>query len=120
MNLFQLKETKLHSGAMSEYKIEADALTDEDLECLAYLVSKKKKFSKVYGVPRGGLRFAEKLKKYESNDKNDLPLIVDDVCSTGASLEEFANKLGVDCEGVVIFNRGVCPNWVEPIFQLMI
>jgi len=35
MNLFQFGDFSLHSGSKSKWKIECDALTDEDVEALA-------------------------------------------------------------------------------------
>jgi hypothetical protein len=47
-------------------------------------------------------------------------LIVDDVLTTGASMEAARAKLwpGSLPLGVVIFARGPCPDWVWPIFRL--
>ena len=43
MNLFQLGNFVSHAGNELEWKIECDALTDEDIETFAYLISKKYK-----------------------------------------------------------------------------
>lgn len=122
-NLFIRKDIVLHSGKLSDFKIECDALTDEDLECLAYLVGQKIKFSSVVGVPKGGVRFAKKLQQYAMGSFEGHPfLIVDDVLTTGGSIEEFKKRFGCSngIIGVVIFSRGKCPEWITPIFQLMI
>ena len=115
MNLFQRKMFKMHSGGVSHYKIECDALTDADIECLAFLISQKGKFKNVYGVPTGGERLAAALEKYKSEEGVDL--IVDDVLTTGASMRE-ARKKFPDPIGVVIFARGTCPDWVYPVFEM--
>ena len=65
MNLFQRGDITLHSGGKSDFKIECDALTDEDVETLAYLISKKYKFNMVCGVAEGGLRLEEALRNIE-------------------------------------------------------
>jgi orotate phosphoribosyltransferase len=46
-------------------------------------------------------------------------LIVDDVLTTGKSMEEMRKKhSNVLTIGVVLFARGKCPKWVEPIFNM--
>lgn len=116
--LFVKKEFKMHSGGTAEYKIECDALTDEDLETLAFIISRKGAFSDVYGVPRGGVRLQKALEKYKQKD--GVKLIVDDVLTTGASMEEAKQKKGwSDAVGIVIFARGSCPDWVKPLFHML-
>jgi hypothetical protein len=116
--LFVNKSFVSHAGQRLEWKIDCDALTGEDLGTLAELIGTKYRFGKVVGVPRGGLRFAEKLQQYISTDSTDV-LIVDDVLTTGTSMEEIRQEyLESRSFGVVIFSRGVCPSWVLPIFQL--
>jgi len=118
MTLFERKTFTMHAGAKSDFKIECDALTDEDLETLALLVSKKYNFCLVLGVPTGGKAFAEQLIKYK-NPKSSTVLVVDDVLTTGASMEEYRyDTEGKENVGVVIFARGECPNWVTPIFKM--
>ena len=69
----------------------------------------------MYGVPTGGTRLADALGPYKTDEGVDL--IVDDVLSTGASMEE-ARKQFLDPIGVVIFARGQCPDWVYPVFEM--
>lgn len=122
MNLFQKQETTLNSGQVSDFKIECDALTDADIECIAYLISQRVRFRGVIGVPTGGIRIAEAVDKYSEINNEELPtLIVDDVLTTGGSME----RLKADCDkyyshiiGMVIFARGKCPDWVTPLFSL--
>lgn len=123
MNLFEEKEFIMHSGEKSFFKIECDALTDNDINTLALLIKEKYKFRRVYGVRTGGLRLEEALRPY-CNNTGPL-LIVDDVLTTGKSMDEArfrflsTDKLKpTDVLGVVIFARGKCPPWVHPIFQL--
>lgn len=116
-HLFQLRDCLSHSGIKMFWKIECDALTDEDVNALAFMLSERIKFSEVFGVPRGGIRIEQALKKY---CKAGYPiLIVDDVLTTGTSMIEFKekNKL-IAAIGAVIFARGICPDWVYPLFQL--
>ncbi len=120
-NLFQHKKFTLHSGGVSNFKIECDAITEEDYKTLAKIISKKYKFKEVYGVPRGGVPFENALKEFKSNDNNNL-LIFDDVLTTGNSMQEakikFQDKQYDNVFGVVVFSRGDSPNWIKCVFQL--
>jgi len=122
MNLFQLQETVLNSGQVSDFKIECDALTDADIECLAAIIGKNIIFRNVVGVPTGGDRIAAALKKYEKPEFEYLPtLIIDDVLTTGNSMEKMKVELknvSPDIIGVVLFARGECPDWVFPLFSM--
>jgi hypothetical protein len=62
-NLFQSGQFKLNSGKVSNFKIECDALTQEDIDTFALLISQKYKFKEVVGVPTGGIRIEDALKK---------------------------------------------------------
>jgi orotate phosphoribosyltransferase len=116
MNLFQRAWFQLHSGQSSEWKIDCDALTDDDMIGLASMLSEiLPPFGRVEGVPTGGLRLADTMLRYRS----DGPLlIVDDVLTTGASME--AHRHDRQAIGAVIFARGRCPWWVIPLFQMTI
>ncbi len=120
-SLFKKKNFIMHSGEKSDFKIECDNLTNVDLETLAYLISKKFSFNGVYGVPRGGVRLADALKKYIDRDAIDY-LIVDDVLTTGNSMIEAAKKFRDrrSLVGVVIFSRSkyTIPQWIHPIFNM--
>lgn len=118
MSLFIHKDFVMHSGGIAHYKIDCDALTDEDIETLAWMIAQKGKFQRVYGVPRGGERLANALRKYCTAEVGPR-LIVDDVYTTGQSMEHVKSSLGwSDAVGVVIFARGVTPDWIKPIFQM--
>jgi orotate phosphoribosyltransferase len=122
VNLFNIGEFKLHSGSISKFKIDCDALTEKDWEVLACIVADGEiKFGAVVGIPKGGLKFAEALLPY-INDDCDRLLIVDDVLTTGKSMkQEFKkhSKFYKHIFGVVVFDRGEypCPWWVYPIFR---
>jgi len=114
MDLFQLGYFRLHSGDDSRFKIECDALTDGSLRCIAYLLSLRlPPFGSVEGVPLGGLRLAEKLKPYRTQGPL---LIVDDVVTTGGSMER--HRAGREAIGAAIFGRGKVPDWVTPLFPM--
>lgn len=116
-NLFEKKIFTMHSGDVGHWKIECDALTDNELDTLAYIISQKLEFGTVIGIPRGGIRIARALEKYKSNQ--GLCLVVDDVLTTGSSMTEVKNQhKDKDVIGIVLFARGKCPDWIIPVFQM--
>lgn len=118
MSLFNLGNFKLHSGYSSNFKIDCDALTCNDIDSIAYLMAQRFQFSHVVGVPTGGTRLEAALKQYRQFN-TDQCLIVDDVLTTGNSMEAVRDGLGgLNIKGVVIFARGKCPQWITPLFQL--
>lgn len=118
-DLFLPGPFRAHSGSVLPFKIDCGALTDADLATLAEQVAEQTAFSRVIGVPRGGLRFAATLEKYAEPAPSDITLIVDDVLTTGNSMADMRLPwLKGPCYGVVIFARGPCPDWVRPIFTL--
>ena len=126
MSLFTKKNFIGHAGGELDWKIECDDLTDEDWQTLAYIVSKSYTFGAVIGIPRGGLKFAEALKPYITLE-SEYVLIVDDVLTTGMSMEEAKTKYmqtykchEMDIFGIVAFSRKRvgCPEWIQPILQL--
>lgn len=124
MNLFQQGNFTLHSGEEVWFKINCDALTNEDLDTLALLVAEDSRigsFAVVEGVPTGGLRFAKALERYAlseyANVQNPRVLIVDDVLTTGNSMEEQRAERD-KVQDVVIFAREKSPDWVVPLFSM--
>jgi len=123
MNLFIHDHVMLASGKHSAFKIECDALTNADWECLAYLISEGIEFYNVSGVPTGGNILAKELEKYINSDAEHW-LVVDDVLTTGNSMEEERERVsrvhasGGDVVGYVVFARGKCPDWITPLFQM--
>lgn len=122
--LFQLGKFKLHSGAVSPFKIECDALDYDDMEAVAFIGNMSLNctpFGNVTGIPRGGKRLACAMEKYRTPG-SDTMLIVDDVLTTGASMDaskERFNRNGVSVVGLVIFSRAlVIPPWIRAIFRM--
>lgn len=115
MNLFSKGFVVLHSGTTSLWKIECDALTKEDWEGLALIAMEKYSlaFSEVIGVPRGGLQLAKALEPYRSLGGT---LIVDDVLTTGNSMNEYLIKYP-NSSGLVAFARGIVPDNVKAIWS---
>lgn len=122
MSLFQSGDFTLHSGQKSNFKIDCDALTDEDIEHLALQFAWRLRFEEIVGIPRGGLRLAAALEKY-AGIMGPL-LIVDDVLTTGASMEAkrqeiLAKDPDMPIIGAVIFSRMVPPpSWITPLFVM--
>lgn len=125
LHLFQLGDFTMSSGMHSRFKLECDALTDADVQTLAYLVSVLVgPFASVEGVPRGGLRLAGALAPYLA--RSGPHLIVDDVLTTGRSLEAARaaywqrgfREEETDVVGCVVFARGPCPGWVRALCPL--
>lgn len=122
MNLLNYGEFASHSGKKLHYKIDCDALSDEDLKSIAKTIGSRLQFKKVIGIPTGGVRFATELEKYVVDDVN-MVVIVDDVLTTGKSMELARKQYLKDDEnvvGIVIFNRmqESLPNWIYPIFNV--
>lgn len=117
-SLFQLGKFKLASGMESSYKIECDALTDDDWACLAYLLFQKlPPFGSCEGVPTGGLKLAQAMQKYCTPGATAV-LIVDDVWTTGKSMINYMLERGIQGIGAVIFARGPVDRWVTPLFTM--
>ena len=110
-----------HSGLTLRGKIECDALSDESVACIARWVGTKLRFGEVVAVPSGGNRFASFLHAYK-NKSVDKVLIVDDVLTTGRSMEQKKREIEAkypiaEIVGVVMFTRGKYPNWITPVFK---
>jgi len=112
-NLFALTNFVSSAGIPLKWKIDCDALTDWDIETIAFVISEKFKFRAVYGVPTGGIRLSKALEKYRTEGRF---LIVDDVFTTGKTMENA--RTDEDDIGVVIVARGKCPSWITPVFTL--
>ena len=114
MTLFVRGKFVSHSGIALDWKIECDSLTDADIECIAWVLFKKVgQFGSVEGVPRGGIRLADAMRKYVSSGNL---LIVDDVFTTGNSMEEHRNMRFA--KGAVIFATSPTPYWIIPVFTM--
>lgn len=126
MNLFQQGAFQLHSGDVTSFKIDCDALTDEDIEAIASVIVKLvPPFGYVAGIPTGGTRLAFALKQYALEGLEFPRLIVDDVLTTGSSMElerqrydRLRDLRTPPSIGAVIFARGYCPEWIWPLFTM--
>ena len=113
--LFRFGDFVSSSGEILPFKIECDALTDSDLYCIAGIIANKVKFGSVYGVPTGGDRLARALSDFRTTSED--VLLVDDVLTTGASMEEYKSRLTGNVIGWVVFARGELPDWISAVFK---
>jgi len=125
-NLFQMGKFQLHSGQESDFKINCDALTWRDWRTLAHLTNKMlpQAFGSIVQIERGGWYFGNAMSQYIVKGMKNV-LIVDDVFTTGASMEEARNKVleeGFpfirDVFGAVVFARNPVPSWILALFQM--
>lgn len=100
-DLFQFGWFASHSGFQLPFKIDCDAWSDRDLEGVADLLQWKFAFSEVHAVPSdeapprnpAGPRLARIIRGRCAMTEGYPPLIVDDVLTTGRSMEEFRREL---------------------------
>jgi RIO-like serine/threonine protein kinase len=82
------------------------------------MISERCRFKDVWGIPSGGTKLRNALSFY-CQDDNSLPtLIVDDVLTTGQSMEETRHYVHGDVIGYVVFARGECPDWIKALFYM--
>lgn len=124
--LFQLGLFQLASGRMSKFKIDCDALTPDDWDCLAVLLlDLVAPFSEVHGVPTGGLAFADALRPHV-DPGSSFVLVVDDVWTTGGSMREFIHDNieifggGRLIQRAVVFARAATSSDVQAIFTMAV
>ena len=128
MSLFQDGNFKSHAGLPLKWKLECDAITDDEWRCLAKIVMEyqERPFYKAVGIPRGGLKFAEAMNKYASGNEEDSIMVCDDVFTTGTSFKEFINEnypMWSAGQGFrwVVFARRPCyehPHHVRALFTM--
>jgi len=122
MTLFLEKDFLSHSGANLKWKVECDALSEDDWAWASARVAEQFSFRGVHGVLKGGILFEKHLRKYVKPDGYCF-LIVDDVLTTGSSMEAAreATKYRhseVPRIGVVLFARREPAHWIAAIWQL--
>ena len=111
-----------HSGGQLHWKIEMDALDDAEWKCIARMIMEyeTRPFQAAIGIPRGGLTLSSYLNVYSTQNPEDPYLIVDDVLTTGGSMDEFKEEHFKDKKvvGWVVFSRNRPPDWVNVLFQM--
>ena len=128
-DLFQKIDFISHAGNPLTWKIECDAISPQEWDCLAHMVMERQKepFSSVEGIPRGGIPFANALSKYASGDQSHQPMIVDDIFTTGKSFidymkENYSDSLAAYGHKWVVFARkksNVHPFHVRALFTMV-
>ena len=114
--------TLLKSRLTLPFKINCDLLAQEDINCIAEYIASKCEFGVALGIVRGGIRLAEALEPYAVQDAPFNILIVDDVLTTGQSMEQSKAKLPPqihwdDVIGWVIFAITEPAPWIKYVFK---
>ena len=125
IELFQKIDFKSHSGLDLTWKIEMDALTPNEWECIAHMIMEHTPpFKEAIGITRGGNILGRLMNKHGTGQRQDPICIVDDVLTTGGSMEEFRRKRQwrnpTEYIGWVVFARSKPPDWVKVLFQMPI
>ena len=123
IDLFQKINFTSHSGLDLTWKIEMDALSHGDWECIAQMIFElSPPFREAIGIPRGGVKLGKLLNLHGTGKKEDPICIVDDVLTTGGSMDEFKTKRQwrnpTNYIGWVVFSRSQTPHWVNALFQM--
>jgi len=123
MDLFQSVDFKSHAGIDLSWKIEMDAITPPEWFTLSQMILElSEPFREAIGIPRGGMELGTRLNQYGTGNLKDPILIVDDVLTTGGSMEEFRRKRAfrnpTKYIGWVVFARGYPPSWCKALFQM--
>ena len=127
-HLFQSIDFTSHSGLDLSWKIEMDALSDPEWFTIKKMIMElTPPFKEAVGIPTGGSKLGDLLNEHGTGKEEDPICIVDDVLTTGESMNEFLqknqskNKNWSDVPnyiGWVVFTRGQCPGWVTSLFQM--
>ena len=123
-HLFQSIDFTSHSGLDLSWKIEMDALSDPEWFTIKKMIMElTPPFKEAVGIPTGGSKLGNLLSEHGTGKKEDPICIVDDVLTTGESMEYFLtqyqrNRKPFTAIGWVVFARGQCPGWVTSLFQM--
>ena len=121
-HLFIEEDFTGHSGGQLHWKIEMDALDGAEWKCIARMIMEHetRPFQAAIGIPRGGLTLSTYLNEYSTQNPEDPYLIVDDVLTTGGSMDEFKEEHFKDKKvvGWVVFARRKPADWINALFQM--
>ena len=123
-HLFQSIDFKSHSGLDLSWKIEMDALSDPEWFTVKKMIMEiTPPFKEAVGIPTGGTKLGDLLNEHGTGKDEDPICIVDDVLTTGESMEYFLtqyqrNRKPFTAIGWVVFARSQCPGWVTALFQM--
>ena len=123
IKLFQTTDFKSHSGLDLSWKIECDALQDAEWFTISKMIMElSPPFSKAVGIPRGGVKLGDLLNIHGIGKRTDPICIVDDVITTGESMNDFRRtkhwREPTEYIGWVVFARTTPPDWVNVLFQM--
>lgn len=126
IDLFQKEDFVSHAGLDLTWKIEMDALSFEEWKCIAHMIMEHepRPFCSTIGVPRGGMILSKILNQYSTQNFSDPYLIVDDVLTTGGSMDEFTDSYFRNRDtknghfGWVVFARTKPQDWIKALFQM--
>ena len=124
-HLFQSVDFKSHSGIDLSWKIECDALQDAEWFTISKMIMElSPPFRKAVGIPRGGVKLGNLLDVHGTGKRTDPICIVDDVLTTGGSMNDFKRtkqwREPTKYIGWVVFARTAPPDWVNVLFQMPI
>ena len=125
-HLFKSGDFKSHSGLDLSWKIEMDVLSDPEWFTIKKMIIEyTPSFREAVGIPEGGVKLGNLLNEHGTGKKEDPICIVDDVLTTGESMEYFLSQykrnrrlMPYMAIGWVVFARGQCPHWVRALFQM--
>ena len=123
-DLFQSQNFKSHSGLDLSWKIECDALSDPEWFTISKMIMERTPpFREAVGIPRGGVKLGDLLNEHATGNEKDPICIVDDVLTTGNSMDYFLNQYQRNRKpfmaiGWVVFARVQTPIWVRALFQM--
>ena len=125
IDLFQKINFTSHAGLDLTWKIEMDALTPDEWECIAHMIMElSPPFKEAIGIPRGGNILGKLLNQHGTGKREQPICIVDDVLTTGGSMNDFKAKRQwrnpSKYIGWVVFARNKPPSWVKALFQMPI
>ena len=121
IDLFQKIDFKSHSGLDLTWKIEMDALTPKEWDCISHMIRElSPPFREAIGIPRGGNVLGKLMNRHGTGKKEDPICIVDDVLTTGGSMVECAETefKGENVIGWVVFSRSHMPDWIYALFRM--
>ena len=125
-HLFKSGDFKSHSGLDLSWKIECDALSDSEWFTIKKMIIEyTPPFREAVGVPEGGIKLGSLLNEHATGNEEYPVCIVDDVLTTGESMEYFLeqysrNRRPCVAIGGVVFARVQTPSWVQAMFQMPI
>mgnify|MGYP001164987246 FL=1 len=123
MDLFQKVDFISHAGIPMSWKIECDAISNDEWAALAKMIMEyqTEPFRAAIGIPRGGSPLGFALNAYCTDDPNHKFLICDDVYTTGTSFREFLEQEGHAREDVycwTVFARKPTTDGVRALFTM--